>query len=79
MCLISFDEFKTFYLVNSSHFIYDFKINISDNAQKIGNIEFYINVDFFHDNDLEKNNLLFPIKIETKNPSEEGGYAFWLC
>lgn len=76
VCLISFDEFKTFYLVNSSHFIYDFKINISDNAQKIGNIEFYINVDFFHDNDLEKNNLLFPIKIETKNPSEEGCYAF---
>lgn len=76
VCLISFDEFKTFYLVNSSHFIYDFKINISDNAQKIGNIEFYINVDFFHDNDLEKNNLLFPIKIETKNPSEEGRYAF---
>lgn len=76
VCLISFDEFKTFYLVNSSHFIYDFKVNISDNAQKIGNIEFYININFFHDNELEKNNLLFPIKIETKNPSEEGSYAF---
>lgn len=76
VCLISFDEFKTFYLVNSSRFIYDFKINISDNAQKIGNIEFYINVDFFHDDELEKNNLLFPIKIETKNPCEEGCYAF---
>lgn len=76
VCLISFDEFKTFYLVNSSHFIYDFKVNISDNAQKIGNIEFYININFFHDDELEKNNLLFPIKIETKNPSEEGSYAF---